>query len=329
MMGQYHFMRWFINEDLLPRWLYNLIYIPGRLAAPFFLMISGISAVMFFNNYKNNHANVSKIYTSTLKRGLFLLCLTLPLNFAASYIFHSGTMWEWNIFQLLGISIMLTVFIGLWRLYFLIPSLIIVFLLYDTFPVSPFSVGIVPILPWLNYFFVGSIFGLVMYNYFQKNDKRFQHFNLMIMGLLSFTFVFIFLSLDGTPTVKSVLHHRASWRSMTIIAIFFASILILVEGVKRHSPNMSFLRNLGLVSLSVYYIHILYKYFIVTLLQICGQNNIKSHLGTVDWIIINAVFWIMLYIFIKHMWEPQRFIYGIEWFMSKYISQRSVITGEK
>lgn len=172
MMGQYHFMRWFIEESSLPRWLYQLIYIPGRLSAPFFIMISGISAVMLFENNSRKGKRNHEIFMVTLKRGLFLVCLTIPLNIAAAYVFNSGGIWEWNIFQLLGISIILTVIIGKIRMVFICSVFSLVLVLERILSPSFLTIGIVPLIPWINYFFIGNALGLIITWLFSLNKTR-------------------------------------------------------------------------------------------------------------------------------------------------------------
>jgi len=327
MMGQYHFMRWFMKEGSLSFWLYQLIYIPGRISAPFFLMIAGISMVMFYNNYKKSGKSLNQIFTITLKRGIFLLFITIPLNFAALIIFQSGTIWEWNIFQLLGIGIMFSIFIGMWNLWFLIPSLTLVFFLNNVLPPSFLTVGIVPIIPWLNYFFVGSIMGIFIVKFYSQLSRRINY--LAIVGVLMYAFTFIHFGFGGWVEVKHVLTERTTLPSMAIIAFFFIGTILLTETIKYYPLyfKMNFFKNLGFISLSVYYIHLLYKYAIVILMRFVGQGNVKVYSGDEYWLLINAGFWIPLFIFVNLIWKPMRFSYGVEWFMNKYISVRSVISG--
>ena len=54
----------------------------------------------------------------------------------------------------------------------------------------------------------------------------------------------------------------------------------------------------------------------------------KLHWGIVEWLILNAFFWIPLFCLIRFFWENKNYLYGMEWFMNKYIAPRTLLKDE-
>ncbi len=324
MMGQYHFMRWFINESSLPEWLYSIIYVPGKLSAPFFLMISGIGAIMLYENYKKKGKTDYEIFMTTLKRGMFLIVLTIPLNIAASMIFKSGTIWEWNIFQLVGVSMLGTVVVGKFKMAFVPLAFIAVYFVWRTSSgQTVFNTGIAPLIPWVNYYLVGIMIGILL-DRFSYSPGRFHQLMKMGFILLAVNVVYFGFNIDALLFIVGH-SQRLELISMTIIALFFFSILSGIEIFSKYMPGFTkLLINFGYVPLSIYYMHLLFKYSIVVILSILASNT--ETWSVVHWVLINLVFWSATFIFVNRTWAHQGYRFGVEWFMSKYISPRSMIT---
>lgn len=323
MMGQYHFMRWFINEKSLPDWLHLIIYVPGKLSAPFFLIISGIGAVMLYENYKKKGKSDFEIFMTTLKRGIFLIVLTIPLNIASSIIFKSGAIWEWNIFQLVGVSMLATVVIGRFKIAFVSIFFIAVWVIWKVISSeSFFSIGIVPLIPWVNYYLVGCMIGIMLI-FFNKAQRRFNY--LMTLGLVLFIIEVVYFGFNINVLLFSVGHNqRLELISMAVISLLFFGIFSVIEIMSKNILGSStWLRNIGYVPLSIYYMHILFKYSIVVILGFMASN--MNSWSVIHWVFLNIAFWPVTFVFVNQIWAKKGFKFGVEWFMSKYVSPRSMI----
>ncbi len=322
MMGQYHFMRWFIEKDSFPSLLYTIIYIPGKLSAPFFLMISGMGAMMMYENYLSKQKTHSEIFLTTLKRGLFLIALTLPLNMAAIYFFDSGGIWEWNIFQLVGVGMLGTIVWGRFKFSAIILSFLIVYICWRLNIDKGFlTAGVAPIIPWLNYYIVGAFLGKLFIILFKHKAID----TIVYGGALVFLCLIVILCLQIDSFVFHVGHkQRLEPNSMAIIALLFASSLFFIEVlIKKRENIFSWVLTLGMIPLSVYYSHLFYKYIIVVGAKLFHIQT--SSWGAIHWACLNIIFWIPALAFINAVWKKNGFKYSVEYFMSRYISKRSNI----
>ena len=327
MMGQYHFMRWFMDKSSFPEWLYYLIYIPGKLAAPFFLIISGASAIMFYENYRKKGKSNRNIFVTTLKRGAFLVAITLPLNLAAMIVFDSGDLWEWNIFQLVGVLMLFTVVLGMFKWPSVITGFISVFV-FRAFlsKQSIFCTGCFPIIPWANYYFIGYAIGLLILHFKYMPEKNWRY--LVITGMTIFSLLMTFFGLNIQQFHHLVGHsQRTQLVPVIIISFLFFGTFSIVEFIRKYSGwVMSSLNKLGYIPLSVYYMHMCYKYLIVVLINIADMNTSKWN--ACNWLLLNVLFWPPIVVFMNRLWEPKGYKFGVEWFMSKYISPKSIIKRE-
>jgi uncharacterized membrane protein len=320
MMGQYHFMRWFVNESLLPSCLHSFIFVFGKLSAPFFIMISGVGAMMLYENYRLKGKTDYGIFVTTLKRGVFLIVLTIPLNMAAKLLFDSGDIWEWNIFQLLGVVMVGTFFWGRFGIISIIISFIGVYFFGNILPSGNFlNTGIAPLIPWLNYYLIGCLIGRMLI----FNTNRIWFKKLIIFGTISFCLASIFFILDPNQIIFLVGHtQRLEILSMIIISLFFVGLLFAIESSLHHDLFfIKWFQNFGYIPLSVYYFHLFYKYSLVILLSVIGLKT--DTWGVVYWVMLNVLFWGLSFVFVNKVWVNNGFKYGVEYFMSRYVSQKT------
>lgn len=327
-MGQYHFMRIFINEDSLNEFLFILIKIPGRLAAPCFLLVSGIGAVMFYYTSLKKGQNQKEIRDKTIKRGTFLIIISTILNVFSYYSFNIGGIWEWNVFQLIGFALIITTllvklrvigtifFIILWQLLYVVVKT----LRFE--PLSILSSGIFPVLPWLNYFLLGMFVGyLIQFNLNHSVDNRIRtSLRIILFG----TTIFLWSKFYSYPHILDS-GQRSSFMSMLLIFTLISSLLVVFDFLLKYlRPIFIYCIKLGRVALSTYYFHMIYIYMVVVS---CSFFNIEPKLnwGLVEWILLNTFFWIPLFCFIRLFWENKNYLYSMEWFMNKYIAPRTLL----
>lgn len=67
----------------------------------------------------------------------------------------------------------------------------------------------------------------------------------------------------------------------------------------------------------------IYQYAILTGCLIFSFNP-KQNWQLTEWALLNVFFWLPLFFFIR-FWQKINYIYGMEWFMNKYISPRSLV----
>ena len=306
--------------------LHQMITIPGRLAAPFFLLISGISIVLLYYNSERKSISKKSVCIITVKRGLFLILLSTFMNILSTYTFGTGGIWEWNIFQILGVSLIFSV--GLIKMRLLGTLIFILSWQYIWYKFNSigweFDIlmhGIFPIMPWLNYILFGMLTGHFLLLWI--NRPGWGRFKWPAACLLLLFTLILWYKVFNYWTVLAP-EYRHYFDSMIMIycafVVFLCAAHFLMSIIKTHLVNII---ELGQIALSVYYIHMIYQYFLKFVLKIIGVNP-KENWLIFEWLLLNLLFWGPLFIGIR-FWKDINFALGAEWFMSRYISSRSVV----
>ena len=325
-MAAYHFMRTFINESTMNPILHQMIAIPGRLAAPFFLLISGVSLVLLFYNSELKGIKQKEIISTTVKRGLFLIALSTFMNILSTYTFASGDIWEWNIFQILGVALILSV--GLVKMRLLGTIIFVLLYQYVWFMLRKIGWecdilmnGIFPIIPWLNYILFGMLTGHFIFWWI--NNPGWIRFKWQGAGLLFLLTLFLWYKFFNYSTVLAV-EKRPFFNSMVLIYFAFCTVLciaqFLIPIIKTCLANII---DLGQIALSVYYIHMVYQYSLKVVIKFI-ETTPKENWHLLEWLLLNLFFFVPLFIGIN-LWKKVNYSFGAEWFMNRYISARSIV----
>ena len=114
---------------------------------------------------------------------------------------------------------------------------------------------------------------------------------------------------------------------MVMHFFFFVGLMTITEMIieKTHLVFKT-IRMFGSVALSSYYAHIIFIHSINLGWGALGLGVPRQEWGILHWCTINLVFWICSVAFVRMYWRQRNYIGGLEWFMSKYISTRSVVS---
>jgi hypothetical protein len=291
-------------------WILNIY---GEIfAAPFFLLISGISFEFFMKSriQKNNCRKF--IFLESVSRSVFIYLLPLLPYFAVCLLFPEKFTFyfiHWGVFQVIAIGYILGFFVhGNWKLkvgavfaVFFITILIqtyfsdfLGFLLSDFFPV----------LPWVAYFFVGQLI------YEVYNIQSFPSVKLLFISLISCIFSVIFFKFSNVPFGHDFRNQFPEFLLLSSIFFLIQSIfIILVDRQHDCEKLLNPLERIGEIAFSAYYIHF-------PLVIVAGLIFTKYNLPSF-FIIPSILIIILILAAIESYWEKYNFILSLEWVLRK------------
>jgi hypothetical protein len=281
-------------------------------AAPFFLLISGISYEFFINSRLQKNVYHRSIFLESFSRSFFIyllplvpyfvVCLLYPEKFTF-YLIH------WGVFQVIAIGYILGFFIyESWKIkvgaiitVFFITTLIqTYFSYYFRFLLSDFS----PILPWIAYFFAGQL----IYEVYKKPSLPSS--KLLFVSFIACIFSFVFFKFSNIPFDYSFRNQFSLF--LLILSIFFIIqlfFIILVDRLHKCEKILNPLERIGKIAFSAYYIHFLLVFLAG---KIIIQYNFPSFFIFPSILVI-----ILILAGIEKYWEKYNLIFSLEWFLRK------------
>jgi hypothetical protein len=269
-------------------------FISGSLAAPFFLMIAGMSYEMFIS--AKPRAKIESI-----SRAVMLYFITLIGEFLGSVLWpehYRFALWSWSVFQVIAVGYILGVLLpGSFRSRLLQFSVILILsYLVNRFDIPQFyllTTGGFPPLPYMGSFLFGRIFHNI---YILINQ------NLSIKKC----FLTLFLMIIGVQLNPHIL-----WQYRLLIAPLF--LLILMYMLRNMDGNRLFLisSEVGKIAFTTYYSHMLIIYIIFRVLFI-SPDKLSSY-----WNPIILLFIAILMSKLELFWRKHNYIFSIEWAFRK------------
>ena len=335
----YHFFVYWIRFKKENYGIFEeFFYFFGYLAAPFFLIVSGISYHLFIKKRIDEELSRSKIFFEVLKRAIFIFVVST--SFQIFFGFILGMKIEsfiyWSVFQVISFSMVLFYLIQFCKqsLRIVLHFILIIFLILFEFIIKSYNLtflfilveGTFEFVPWASFYLFGLLFGELYLSF--SNEMLYKKLiSLIIIGICSFIFIVIWMSYF--KFYYYIPYFFPNFIIMIGIFCFLSSIFYYVLDVRKLNFYLQeSLIRWGKLAFSIYYIHlgiisagiILFPVFIN---EIYTNGFLPYH-----FILILIIFFVALIIFTK-IWQKYNYILGIEWIMTKIIGKSLIHTTTK
>ncbi|MHA1377707.1 MAG: heparan-alpha-glucosaminide N-acetyltransferase domain-containing protein [Candidatus Helarchaeota archaeon] len=330
-MLQIHFSNFWVIPFLKAQLDYmSIIYIIGL---PLFIIIPGISLSLSIENRKLRGESEIEGRGHIMKRGLLLIIMNQFMNIGA---FGFRTSWAGGIFQLLGLSIIITYFLLRWpKLVRAVIAGIIIgispFLRYFLFDLNDFlgRVGFVEpwsltewlkgaffapqffsIFPWLGFVIAGSIIGEYIITGIKEKNMGEQLKKLMKIGVVLFPIGLILDILKFPTLTQSDLNIFNTGNIIWVIGLncFIIAGFYWLEDIKRvRFIALDLLNLVGRLTLTIFFIH---AFFMIAIGAVVGKQMIRMY----SFFIIFALFFVFT-IVIGEIWKKKNYEYSLEWLL--------------
>lgn len=329
-MVQYHAVVFLLTPEYpFPHLLHATIWTIGYMSAPVFYILFGLGTAFFYNKtFHDPTKNQTWLLKTCAKRSLYLITVSTFFNLMQLIVTGQGKIFENNIFHFLGLSLIL--FVPLEKA----PQrgkAIVAGILYGTYALytngllylPPFLVnGIWPLVPYFDYVIMGNIIGHLLYESFQKG--KIEVFRKTILWGSACLLLLCALAFFLEPSVADIIRNRKTlWFMLyahSLFLLILGSLWWLVDYRKLQGGLISFFVEMGRIALSVYYLHLFYLHSLKFV-----YHWLSLYLTSAQWFVVNFTFFGGLYFLILNFWKKQGYRYGLEWFMNKYVSKRSVM----
>ncbi len=283
----------------------------GTFAAPFFLIIAGVSYELFLSSRKERGTGKTDLFLETVYRAIVLFLVTTLIAFILETLIpslgYSFKFLYWSVFQVIAVGYILGFILR--SMITKLLAIIAIFLLntliksFDISALSFLNTGVFPLLPWLAYFTFGQIAYGIYSTLRPINNKL-----LLVFSALSIILVII-LSLVFKFNLKTA--QRDTIATFVIIcSIQFIILSLLVYVVDRKGFYLRLLiplEKIGKIAFSSYYIHLAIIYLILKLLP---------SYDTVRYIDLILIFTISLGLWgLEKIWRKFNYMLGVEWLM--------------
>lgn len=296
----------------------------GLLAAPFFLIISGISYEFFLHSRSGYSTSKRDLILESLSRSTILYLISISGLFLGSifipHIYHFQFL-GWSLIQviafgyLLGISLpngmkFNTIYIFI---IFAITYLINNFFLDSfSFLVTSGSIqlpwGSTALLPWLAYF----IFGRIMSNLYLNPALKLKPGSLLFT-LLPLLLLLIMMHYLQYPLTTNSRNTFFIFLLICSAQLLISSLLILfIDNGKSSSIIFHIFERLGKIAFTTYYIHVPIIYILLGLLTYFIPS-IKSFILHIICLIIVVSFLVIF----EGNWRKYNYLFGCEWILRK------------
>jgi len=330
-MLQIHFSNLWVIPFLKAQLDYmSIIYIIGL---PLFIILPGISLTLSIENRKLRGESEDESRVHIIKRGLILIIINQFMNIGA---FGFRASWAGGIFQLLGLSIIITYFLLKYsKLVRAIIAGIVIgiapFLRYYLFSLNDFlgRVGFVEpwsitewikgaffapqffsIFPWIGFVISGTIIGEFIIAGIKENNMGEQLKKLMLIGAILFPLGLV-LDIFKFPTLTlSDLNIFNTGNIIWVIGLncFIIAGFYWLEDIKHvRFVALDVLNLVGRLTLTLFFIH---AFFMMAVVAVVGEQMIRMY----SFFIIFILFFVFTYI-IGEIWKSNNFKYSLEWLL--------------
>ena len=308
----------------------EFFYFFGYLAAPFFLIISGISYHIFIKKKIDAEQSNLKIFIEVLKRAVFIFIIStfLQIFFGFSLGMKIEFILYWSIFQVISFSMVLFYLIQFCKqsLRIIIHLILTIFLIYFEFIIKSYNLtflyflveGTFEFVPWASFFLFGLIFGELILSFSNDNLNR-KLISLIILGISCLLYIVIWMNYYWF--YYFVPYFFPNFILMIGIFCILSSISYYLLDMK--NKNFYFQESIirwGQLAFSIYYIHLGLIAVGVILFPVLLNEFYTNGFLPYFFLIILLIFFVVLEIFTK-IWQKYNFIFGIEWIMNKIIGK--------
>ncbi|MFW9990406.1 MAG: heparan-alpha-glucosaminide N-acetyltransferase domain-containing protein [Candidatus Odinarchaeota archaeon] len=327
----YHlFIYWVHNKAQNYGPFAEIFHFFGYLAAPFFLIISGISYHIYIKRKIDEDQSKLKIFFEVLKRAIFIFTISTTFQLLFGFIFDMKIKFiiYWSVFQIISFSMVLFYSIQFCKksLRILIHSILIVFFIIFEFIIKAYNIfflyllveGTFEFIPWASFFLSGLIFGEIFLSFSNEIINNKMTF-LLAIGICNTVFIIIWINIfDYYYYVPNFFPFFIMMIGIFCILSFISYYLLDIRKYKFYFQES--LIRWGRIAFSVYYIHFgviaIGNIFFPIFLNQIYTNGFLLY----QFIIILILFFVALVIFTK-IWQKYNYILGIEWIMNKFLKK--------
>lgn len=296
-------------------------------AAPFFLIISGLSYDLFLLSRKRKSTEKKYLYIEVLSRGFLIYVLPLVPYIIISVLFtipfvqlpyvqhYSIQVFHWGVFQVIGAGYVLGAIIPnnlKSKVFFVIFTFTSAFIISNFYQnVFYFLINdIYAFFPWVGYFLCGRIF----YELYSRSFKD--------ETLLGFSLLFLISSLLIMKILKMdfLLSARDQFPMFLFISSFcfiiFALMIIFIDRRHFYHSFFNLFENIGKICFTSYYIHFPILFFSIYVSKVFfGGTIFLEYFSSLTLNIIILLLLIIILSCTEENWRNYNYIFGFEWFI--------------
>lgn len=291
------------------------------MAAPFFLIVSGLSYDLFLSSRLLETEVKRSIFLESLFRGF--LIYTIPIIpyiivgvfFASNFTYATGNnnyelnFFHWGVFQVIGVGYIIGLLVPnnlKSKMIATTSAFIITYLISNFFQNSLYFLinGTFPLFPWIGYF----LFGRIIYELYEK-----QYFK-TDTTLLGFSIVFVFIALF----IFKIIGIDILSRDQVSVFLLISSIILLILSLFRtyvdhkHYSHRFFnpLKNIGKICFSAYYIHFILLFLL--------EKSAHFLLTNYPDVVLNLIIFLSIVVILvklEKIWKDYNYIFGLEWLL--------------
>jgi hypothetical protein len=301
---------------------YLLMRALGALAAPFFLICAGMGLEYLRGRWGGEPVRFRQ---AMVRRGLFLMLFATLLHV---YRLNLATLFDWNIFALIGFWYLLSSPLAGVPWYLAVPLIAGILGLNAMLPIGkPWFLrdGSFPPVPFSVYFLLGILLA--------KARSALDRLNPWLhlagaAGLLT-----LLVALMRTLHLASLTRFDV-WSLKGVVAISALFVLLIgslwriPEGATWSGKLFWPLTQMGKLAFSLYYVQFFFLLLLPGAVRVLTRQEVLLVWPNLVWVALILSF-LALLCGVVTVWEQFKFKFSIEWFMSTYVSQRSQIQEQK
>jgi len=301
-----------------------LNYLSGIVAAPFFVLISGLAFEFFVLSRIKRGNSRPRILIETLSRGVTLFTITLLPYFIASIVMPSTFPWvgifKSSVFQVIAIGFIIGFFLQGRPVLKIIALALILFstpIFRSIGDLSFLTTDPFPPFPFLGFFVIGQIFSDIYTN------KRIELINsriLLCISILPLIILLPILLLSNTVFDRPALGQVHVFLLVCGAQFFFIVLFKVLVDRARHMVMFRSLEGIGRISFSAYYLHWPFIFILAKIFSILSFTSSDFIIVLLlNLVILMSITWVLSFIELK--WSKYRYALGVEWIFRKGSAQ--------
>lgn len=313
----------FMSEAHIPQSMGCITDLSHIMAAPFFLIISGLSFDLFLSSRMKTEIE-KYIFLDSLFRGFFVYTVPLIPYIVVGFFFSSNfssvigkfseiDAFHWGIFQIIGVGYLFGPLVPSnlkLKSLITISTFIITYVITNLFQETLhfLMIGPFPLFPWIGYFLFGRVIYELYQNQYLKKDTKLLSFSIafLIINLLIF-------DLSRVSISSSTRDQFQIFLLISSIDLFIFSLLVIYIDHKHfYSRFANSLEKIGKICFTAYYIHFL----IIVIVEKSTLFSSKYFSPVISNLLILVIITTTL-VELEKSWRNYNYIFGFEWFIRR------------
>jgi uncharacterized membrane protein len=291
-------------------------------AAPFFILISGVAFELFVVSRIRREKSKSQIFLESLSRSIVLFAITLLPYAIASIVMPPTFPWigilKWSVFQVIAVGYIIGFFLQGRQVLKIIALALILFsspFLSNIENLSFLTTGTFPLFPFLGFFIIGQIFSDI---YTNKRIEAMSSRNLILISILPLVILIPILLISNTVFGSDTLGQIHVFLFVCGVQFFFIVLFKVIVDRAKHTLIFRSLERIGRISFSAYYLHLAIIFALAKVFSVLHFAPPPSDFFIVlmlNIVILLSITWALS--FFEPKWSKYRYIFGVEWLFRK------------